>query len=77
MFDFWSIEYRAMEALSPLTPREAELLRFLGEHTSEPKAPGLRRRLAAALVGAGLRLDPEALNLTPGQMALEAAGVRD
>ncbi len=80
MFDFYGMEQRAREASRPLSSREREILRFLEEEQEQTAADGptpIRRRLASAIVGLGLKLDPEALTLGGRRVAMEGAHVRD
>jgi hypothetical protein len=76
MYDHWSAEMKVRERLDPLTERDLELARFLADER-KAGAPGLRRRVASAFVGLGLRLDPEAAHVVERWPALEVAHVRD
>jgi len=77
MFDLWSMENAALDALRPPDKREIELLQFMSELKEAGKQRSWRRHLAQAFVAVGRRLDPEAVSLAPRQVALEAAHVRD
>jgi hypothetical protein len=76
MFDPWSMEERALESMDPLKGRDLEIARFLADEAQQ-NGPGLRRRLASAFVGLGLRLDPEVGRIAERRPVLEVAHVRD
>jgi hypothetical protein len=78
MFDFALMQYQLEEAIAKAEacdPRTAELI---AELQRAHRAPSLRRRVAGAIVGFALKLDPEAAVPPAVQpnFILEAAHVR-
>jgi hypothetical protein len=74
--NFWEMEQKARQAMDPLSPIERELAVYFAEENGRPQPRPLRRRIGAAIVGLGLRLDPDAISVAPRQVAAEAANVR-
>jgi hypothetical protein len=78
MYNFTLMQYEVDEKMRSLRQPYSAAERYLADLREEAShRPSLRRRLAGAIVGFALKIDPEAVAVAPRQMVLEAANVRD